>query len=274
MSGRGDEGRAAVERVLEALVLRHGYDFRGYARPSLHRRVHELAKRLECDGVAALAELILADASVLPEVLAGLSVPVTEMFRDPQVFAALRQRVFPRLADRPRITVWTAGCATGEEAYSLAILLDEAGLLAKTRIHATDINNAVLARARTGAFPASHIGDYEDSYRLAGGIRSLDYYFCKGGRERVISPSLAEHLSFRHHNLVSDASLSNVDLIICRNVLIYFSEDLQNSVLNMFADSLVRGGFVCLGANENLAFNSVSPKFRQEHSEYRIYCKL
>jgi chemotaxis protein methyltransferase CheR len=274
MPGRADPiAMLELDLALEALARRHGYDFTGYARASLRRRVAALAHRLDCQTIAHLIPRILYEPELLPEVLAGLSVPVTEMFRDPLAFKAIRDSVAPVLATHPRINVWLAGCATGEEAYSLAILLLEAGLLHKTQIYATDINDSALAAAEDGVYPTKAMEKAAESHMASGGLRPLASYFSLGYGFAKIDSAIREKVSFAHHNLVSDGVFCEVNLVMCRNVLIYFDRQLQDRVLRLFETSLSRGGFLCLGAKENVAFSSVAGAFQPQDQTHRLFRK-
>ncbi|RAU23029.1 chemotaxis protein CheR [Paramagnetospirillum kuznetsovii] len=263
-----------LDLVLDVLARRHGYDFRGYARASLKRRVSGLAHKLGCATIAELVPRILYDDALLPEVLAGLSVPVTEMFRDPQVFKGIRDQIAPVLATYPRINIWQAGCATGEEVYSLAILLAEAGLLSKTQIYATDINDMALAKAEEGIFPVKTIEKYSENYLKAGGTKALASYFSLGYGYAKIDSAIKDRISFAHHNLVSDGVFCEVNLVVCRNVLIYFDRHLQDRVLGLFDSTLSRSGFLCLGTKENVAFTPAAARFAPVDAPLRLYKKL
>ncbi|TAN71277.1 MAG: protein-glutamate O-methyltransferase CheR, partial [Magnetospirillum sp.] len=232
-----------------------------------------LATRLGCGSIAELLPRVLYDGDLLPEILAGLSVPVTKMFRDPPVFRAIVDTLLPMLATYPRLNIWQAGCATGEEVYSLAILLEEAGLLHKAQIYATDINDVALAKAEDGIFPARMIEDYAENYTRAGGMRTLASYFSLGYGFAKVSSAIKDHISFAHHNLVSDGVFCEVNLVVCRNVLIYFDRLLQDRVLGLFEASLSRGGFLCLGNKENIIFSAVAPHFTPVDAALRLYKK-
>jgi chemotaxis protein methyltransferase CheR len=236
---------------LEAMLQRHGYDFGNYAKASLKRRVLGLAAE-ECLSVAELIPRLLREEDYLAEVIAHLSVPVSEMFRDPQVFKALRETVLPLLQTYPRINVWQAGCATGEEVYSLAIMLEEEGLLERTQIYATDINDSVLHKAEDGIFSMRNLAEYERNYNSAGGKAMFSDYYIANDEFFRIHEHLRKKIVFAHHNLVSDGVFCEVQLILCRNVLIYFNDELQKRVLDLFHKSLVRSGFLCLGTRESL----------------------
>lgn len=260
-----------LESFLRALRERHGYDFSGYAQASLKRRVQTLVQAGEYEHLSALTGRLLRDDSLVPEIVAGLSVPVSEMFRNPGVFAALREEVLPVLASYPRINIWQAGCAHGEEVYSLAILLEEAGLYERTQIYATDMSDAALARAQEGIYPTREARSYSENYVAAGGKRSLsDYYHARYERLKLDS-ALRRNIHFANHNLTADGVFCEAHLILCRNVLIYFSNALQNQVLGLFRDSLVRGGFLCLGNRESLDFAPAAAAFAPVNAKARIY---
>ena len=255
---------------IEMLRLRYGYDFSHYARASLRRRISGLRQHFAVTHVADLIPLVLHDESLLPRVLAGLSVPVTEMFRDPEVFLNLRRDVVPLLKSFPRINIWQVGCATGEEAYSLAILLQEEGIYHRARIYSTDINDIALAQAEEGIFPADKLKEYSRNYFKAGGTRSLsDYYHAQYDLVKI-DEALKANILFTHHNVVSDGVFGEMQLILCRNVLIYFDRQLQARVQGLFRDSLVRGGFLCLGIKETLAA-AVEKDFRASAEILKIY---
>lgn len=249
-----DEGKIQdieLGLLLEALWQRHGYDFRNYAKASLKRRVLALAVQ-ERLSIAELIPRLLRDKDYLSQVIAQLSVPVSEMFRDPPVFKVLRKAVLPLLKTYPRINIWQAGCATGEEVYSLAILLQEEGLLERTQIYATDINDIALHKAEDGIFSVQNLPDFERNYRNSGGNATLSDYYVANADFFRIHQYLRQKIVFAHHNLVSDGVFCEVQLLLCRNVLIYFNDELQKKVLELFYNSLVRSGFLCLGTRESL----------------------
>ncbi len=263
-----------VHLFLEAMAMRHGYDFRQYARASIKRRVQALAIAAGCRDAAQLIPLVLHDKDFLGLALARLSVPVTEMFRDPGVFLTLRRQVVPLLNSYPRINIWQAGCATGEESVSLAILLKEEGLLHKAQIYATDINDVALAKAEEGIYPTSAVVASETNYVKAGGKGALSDHFQTAYDFSQISNDIREKIVFAHHNLVSDGVFCEVNMVMCRNVLIYFSRSLQDKVLSLLDDSLARGGFLCLGTRESLRFTRCADQFSAVDAEHRIYKKL
>lgn len=260
-----------LELFVRALQLRHGYDFSGYARASLKRRALTLVEQLRFGNLSELTGQLLRDDALLPQVVAGLSVPVSDMFRNPPVFKALREQVLPVLASWPRINIWQAGCAHGEEVYSLAILLEEAGLYERSTIYATDFSDAALARAQEGIFSLRDARAYSENYLAAGGKRSLsDYYHARYERIKL-DERLKRNISFANHNLVADGVFCEAHLILCRNVLIYFGNELQNQVLGLFRDSLVRGGFLCLGNKESLDFAPAGQAFTAVNARARLF---
>jgi chemotaxis protein methyltransferase CheR len=263
-----------VSLFLEAMALRHGYDFRQYAKASIKRRVQALALAAGCRDIGQLVPLALRDNGFLDLALAHLSVPVTEMFRDPSVFLAIRRQVVPLLNSYPRVNIWQAGCATGEEPVSLAILLKEEGLLHKVQIYATDINDVALAKAEEGIYPTSAIMASEANYAKAGGKAALSDYFQTAYDFSQVSSDIREKIVFAHHNLVGDGVFCEENMVLCRNVLIYFDRDLQNRVLSLLGDSLARGGFLCLGTRESLHFTSSADQFSAVDAECRIFKKL
>ncbi|MBF0095828.1 MAG: protein-glutamate O-methyltransferase CheR [Magnetococcales bacterium] len=241
-----------ITLFLETLRLRHGYDFRHYSRASLRRRLLSLQRMFAVEHLVELLPRLLREETILSKVLATLSVPVTEMFRDPEVFLLLRRHVLPVLRTFPRINIWQVGSATGEEAYSLAILMAEEGCLPQCQIYATDINDAALATAEAGIFPARRMALYSENYRLAGGAGKLSDY-CQTHLDVVeMHEPLRRAMVFAHHNLVADGVFCEAHLVMCRNVLIYFDRFLQGRCLGLMRASLVRGGFLCLGLQETL----------------------
>lgn len=263
-----------IELFIRALKQRYGYDFSGYAPASFKRRVQSLLMHAGAPTVTQLTDRLLHNEDFLPEVISRLSVPVSEMFRNPEAFRALTAEVFPVLASYPRITVWQAGCANGEEVYSLAILLSEAGLYDRTRIFATDISPAALARAQDAIYPARDAKLYSENYQRAGGNASLSDYFHADYGHVKLDEKLKRHVTFAQHNLVADRVFCEAQLILCRNVLIYFRQPLQAQVLKLFRDSLVRGGFLCLGSKEMLELSPVAGDFKRVDAGPALYRRL
>jgi chemotaxis protein methyltransferase CheR len=260
-----------VQLFVRAMQLRHGHDFSEYAPASLKRRVQQLVRT---HGVASISELnsrLLHEEGFVTRVIEGLSVPVSEMFRDPPVFRALRDKVFPVLASYPEINIWQAGCAHGQEVYSLAILLEEAGLYERSRIYATDFNDAALAIAAEGIYATRDARDWSRNYMEAGGSHSLSDYYSARYDFIKLDKKLRRNVTFFNHNLVTDEVFCEAHLILCRNVLIYFSNPLQDRTLGLFRDSLVRGGFLCLGTRENIDFSPAATGFADVEHALRIY---
>lgn len=260
-----------VDLFVEALFRRYGYDFRDYGKASLTRRVRNLATGFGVPTISDLTTRMLHAPGQLPDIIAGLSVPVSEFFRDPHVFLALKERVFPLLASYPEINIWQAGCAHGEEVYSLAILLTEAGLYERTRIFATDISKAALNRAAEGIFPLQEAREAARRYRAAGGAASFSDYFHARYDLMKLDQKLTANVTFAEHNLVTDGVFCEAHLILCRNVLIYFTTPLQDRVLGCFAQSLVRGGFLCIGTRENLEFSQARNRFQLIDGAAQLY---
>lgn len=260
-----------LELFVQALKLRHGYDFSQYARASLKRRVNDLVKSAELGTISALTARVVHDDAFLPQVIAGISVPVSEMFRNPEVFKALSTEVFPVLASYPHINIWQAGCARGEEVYSLAILLEEAGLYDRTQIYATDFNDHVLHVAQEGIFSVHEARLYAQNYLAAGGKHTLSHYWHARYERVKLDERLKRNITFANHNLVADGVFCEAHLILCRNVLIYFTNALQDQVLGLFRDSLVRGGFLALGNKESIHFAANAREFLAFNSAARIF---
>ncbi|GLI21438.1 chemotaxis protein methyltransferase CheR [Xanthobacter flavus] len=260
-----------VDLFVEALFRRYGYDFRDYGKASLTRRVRNLATGFGAATISDLTARMLHAPERLPDIISGLSVPVSEFFRDPHVFLALKERVFPLLASYPEINIWQAGCAHGEEIYSLAILLTEAGLYERTRIFATDISKAALNRAAEGIYPLQEAREAGRRYRAAGGSASFSDYFHARYELMKLDQRLAANVTFAEHNLVTDGVFCEAHLVLCRNVLIYFTTPLQDKVLQRFAQSLVRGGFLCIGTRENLEFSQARNRFQLIDGAAQLY---
>lgn len=246
--------RIAYRLLLEAIRERYDYDFSHYRQASFKRR---LRRFLDTENLSSTAELIprlLLEPRFFQLFLQTISISVTEMFRDPLSFAALREKVFPHLATYPSLKIWHAGCASGEEVYALAIFLVEAGLYERSRIYATDINDKVLAMARDGIYPVDKIRQFSLSYQQAGGQGSLSDYFHASHKSAIFRAELKKNIVFASHNLAADASFGAMHLIVCRNVLIYYDKILQRRILQLFLDSLVERGFLWLGTKENISY--------------------
>ena len=266
--------RIEIELLLEAIYRHYGFDFRSYAYASIRRR---LWKRVEGEGLRTITHLsacILHDADAMERLLLDLSVNVTAMYRDPGFYREFRSKVVPLLRTYPFIRIWHAGCSTGEEVYSMAILLEEEGLYDKARLYATDINDVVLQRAKQGIFPLDRMQEYTDNYLKAGGTRSFSEYYTAKYDGALFSPSLTRNVVFSQHNLVTDRSFSDFNVIFCRNVLIYFDKTLQNRVHRLFYDSLVMFGVLALGSKESLKFSEYEPCYEKLSAPEKLYKKV
>ena len=269
----GEVEELELDLLLEAIHRRYGHDLRHYARASLKRRVFH---RLSSAGLERPSDLIgpiLRDEKSFSDFLEDLPVTVTAMFRDPEFFAAIRQRVVPVLRTYPFFNVWHAGCATGEEVYSMAILLEEEGLYDRARIYATDLDARALAHAREGIYPARDVRDYTRNYQAAGGRRAFSDYYHAGYGAVKFKARLAKHLTFAQHNLVTDGVFAEIHVVVCRNVFIYFDRTLQARVSNLFHESLCPGGFLGLGAKESIRFTPAEQLFESVCVREKLFRK-
>ncbi len=260
--------------LLEALYLRYHYDFRSYARSSLRRRLRVAMDKFGCKSLSQLQHRVLHEHELLTELMDILTVQVSEMFRDPAYFRILRDEVVPVLRTYPSLKVWVAGCSTGEEAYSIAILLEEEGLLERTLIYATDINTVALEKAQEGVYDIDRISGFSENHRKSGGHGSLSAYYTAAYGKVAFDRSLKAHLTFADHSLSTDSAFSEMQLISCRNVLIYFNRALQDRAISLFRDSLCYKGFLGIGASESLRFSAHAASFTQLAEEDRIYQKV
>ena len=266
--------RIEIELLLEGIFRQYGFDFRSYAYASIRRR---LWRRIEAEGlttVSALQDRVLHEPSMMEQLLLDLSINVTAMFRDPSFYRAFREHVIPLLRTYPFIRLWHAGCATGEEVYSMAILLQEEGLYERSRIYATDINEVVLQKAKEGIFPLDRMQEYTENYLRAGGKKSFSEYYTAKYDGALFNSSLTRNVVFSQHNLVTDRSFSEFHVIFCRNVLIYFDKGLQNRVHSLFYDSLVMLGILALGSKESLKFSQYEPCYEKLSPTEKLYRKV
>ena len=262
-----------IQVFLEAVFLKYGYDFRNYSRAHMKRRI---LQRLSLSGIHSVSEMqhnVLYDKNFFGSILSDFSINVTEMFRDPSFFEAVRKEVIPVLKTYPHIRIWHAGCSTGEEVYSMAILLKEEGLYERTQIYATDFNEAVLQKAKDGIYPIDLIKDFTYNYQKAGGTASFSDYYMANYDSVILEQSLRKKIIFAQHNLVTDGVFGEMHMIICRNVLIYFNRELQSKVTKLFYESLCGGCFLCLGSKETLKFNSNSDRFDAIAEKEKIFKK-
>jgi chemotaxis protein methyltransferase CheR len=269
-----DLEKVEIELLLEGIHRYYGFDFRDYAYASLRRRLWKQIRAERLETVSQLQNLVLHDPGAMDRLLVSLSVNVTSMFRDPTFYASFRANVVPVLRTYPFIRIWHAGCSTGEEVYSMAILLTEEGLYDRCRIYATDINDVVLARARSGIFPMEKMQEYTQNYLRAGGTHAFSEYYTAAYDGALFSPALKQRLVFAQHNLVSDRSFSEVNVIMCRNVMIYFDRSLQNRVHQLFYDSLPMYGILALGSKEALRLSPFENCYEAVDVREKIYRKV
>jgi chemotaxis protein methyltransferase CheR len=269
-----DTQNIELQLLLQAIYLKYGYDFRNYAKASIKRRVHHRLVKEGLDSISAMQHKLLYDVSFFERLLLDLSINVTEMFRDPNFYLAVRKKVVPALKQFPFLKIWHAGCSSGEEVYSMAIVLKEEGLYDHTQIYATDMNEVVLKQARDGIFDISRLKQYTVNYQKAGGQESFSDYYTAHYDHVVMDKSLKENILFSDHNLATDGVFGEMNLIMCRNVLIYFNRELQHRALGLFYDSLGTDGFLCLGSKESIRFSEYSDSFEDVVKEEKIYRKL
>lgn len=262
-----------IESLLEVIFNKYGHDFRSYSRAHIKRRILRRVRFLELSSVKELEAKVLENEAVLNLLLDDFSINVTEMYRDPSFYKAFRKEVIPILRTYPFIRIWHAGCATGEEVYSMAILLKEEGLYDRSQIYATDFNELVLEKAKNGIYESSLIKEYTKNYEESGGMASLSDYYRTDDDSVIMDESLKEKIIFADHNLVTDGVFGEMHVIICRNVLIYFNKELQNKTLNLFNNSLGRGCFLCLGSKESIKFSDCENKFTPLVEEEKIFQK-
>ncbi len=262
-----------IELILKAVFVKYGYDFRNYSKAHIKRR---LLNRIAASNLKSISEMqhkVLREPEFFEIMLRDLSINVTEMFRDPSFYKALRKEVIPVLKTYPFIKIWHAGCSTGEEVYSFAVLLKEEGLYDRAQIYATDFNHDVLDIAKKGIYPIDRIKEFTANYQAAGGTQSFSDYYMANYNSVIFDQSLKKNLVFAEHNLVTDSVFAEVNLVICRNVLIYFNKDLQNRVIDLFYDSLNNGGYLALGSKETIQFTSKADKFETVNAKEKLYKK-
>jgi chemotaxis protein methyltransferase CheR len=262
-----------LQLLMQAIFLKYSHDFRDYSQASQKRRVLHALVQLDCPTISALQSKVLHDPAVFQQLLQYLTIPVSEMFRDPGFFLALRQQVVPHLRTYASFKVWIAGCSTGEEVYSLAILLREEGLLERSQIYATDINPVSLAKARQGIFALNSIKGLSANYQKAGGNRAFSNYYTAASETAIFDKSLRDHITFADHSLATDSVFSETQLVLCRNVLIYFNKKLQDRALGLFHDSLCHRGFLGLGCQESLESYAHACRFEPLVRTQRIFRK-
>ncbi len=268
-----EESNGDLRGLLETLFQKYGYDFRQYSEAHIRRRIRNRMVQSGIENFSDVRTKILTDESFVAKLLHDLSITVTEMFRDPDFYRSLRKNVIPILKTYPFIKIWHAGCSGGQEAYSMAILIQEAGLYERTTIYATDFNQRIIDQAKSGIFSNVLIKEYTANYHLSGGQASFSDYYTSDNSNAIMNQSLKKNIVWAHHNLVTDSVFAEVNMILCRNVLIYFDKQLQNKVHTLFYNSLMNGGILCLGAKESLKFSDLYSKYSETDAKNRIYKK-
>ncbi len=263
-----------IELLLDGVHRLYGYDFRNYALPSLKRRIWHHVHAENVPTISALQEKVLHDRACFERFIYSLSIPVTEMFRDPGLFLTFRQKVIPLLRTYPYIRIWHAGCSTGEEVYSMAILLHEEGLYDKARIYATDMNERSLQQAKEGVYDISKMKQYTKNYLEAGGTRAFSEYYTAKYNSVIFQPYLRKNIIFAEHNLATDTSFNEFNVILCRNVMIYFNDELRDHVHGLFNESLSRFGVLVLGSKESIHFTGYSDSYEPLDRVEKIYRKI
>ena len=271
MGEDGSTREIEIRLLLEAIYHRYHYDFRNYSMRSLERRVATAMERAKCSTVSELQGRVLHDSQTFAHVLEALTVQVSDLFRDPPFFRYFRERIVPELRTYPSVRLWVAGCSSGEEVYSFAIVLREEGLLEKTTIYATDISAEALAHARAGVYPIDRIPAFTENHAQAGGHESLSRYYTAAYGGAVLDRSLRSNVLFSDHSLATDSVFAEVQVVSCRNVLIYFNRDLKERALGLFRGALARRGFLGLGSNERLEFTSENEGYDTVHQEGMWY---
>ncbi len=259
--------------LIEAIKLKYGYDFKEYSRAHIKRRVKARLVKSNISSISELTHKLIYDEVFFKEVLLDFSINVTEMFRDPDFFKEIRERIFPILESYPLIKIWHAGCSSGEEVYSMAIMLKEYGIYDRCQIYATDFNSKILQRAKDGIYSLELMKEYTKNYIAVGGEKSFSDYYIAKYDSVIIESDIKKNITFAEHNLVTDGKFGEMNLIICRNVMIYFDKALQNRVNKLFSDSLLKGGYLCLGTKETLKYFDGYDDFSEVSEELKIYKK-
>ena len=262
-----------LDLFLEAVYRKYGYDFRSYSRASLRRRVQNQIEKLKVNNMCELIHLVLNDEKIFVNIFDHMTVNVTEMFRDPLFYTSFRDNIIPQLKSYPSFKIWHAGCSTGQEVYSMCILLQEAGLYDKAQIYATDIDHNVLEKAKKGIYPIETASLYSQNYQDSGCLNSLSDYYTSRYDSIIMDSSLKKNIIFADHDLVTDQVFSEMQIIICRNVLIYFNQSLQDRVFRLFSNSLDYGGYLCLGSKESMRFSNCYKIYDTVDNKYKMYKK-
>ncbi|KOO49011.1 CheR family methyltransferase [Viridibacillus arvi] len=263
-----------IDLLLQAVYSVSGFDFQKYMRSSIKRRIINRMRQEKMEKISSLIEKVLYEKGFVEKLIDDFSIHVTEMFRDPEFFNAFRLKVVPFLKEFPTIRIWHAGCSTGEEVFSMAILLKEEGLYDRTKIYATDINEKVILQAKEGILPLNQMQSYTKNYLAAGGKQEFSKYYSTDYQNAYLDANLLKNIVFFQHNLVTDGSFNEFHVIICRNVMIYFTGELQNSVNQLFYDSLCHDGFIGIGSKETLRSSVFSEKYKEIASQENIYRKI
>lgn len=262
-----------MDLLIEAVNRYYGYDFSNYSKAHIKRRLLVFLSKHHFASISEMQHHVLHNHEIFEEFLNNFSINVTEMFRDPSFYLDIRNKVIPILKTYPYLKIWIAGCATGEEVYSFAIMLREEGLLERTTIYSTDFNKEAIRKANKAIYSIDTIKNYTSNYQKSGGKNSFSDYYMANYNSVIIDKTLKENIVYAEHNLVTDGVFTEANLIVCRNVLIYFDKDLQNKVLNLFDESLITGGFLALGTKESIQFSSVNEKYSTISKQNKIYKK-
>ncbi|MEQ8583746.1 MAG: CheR family methyltransferase [Marinoscillum sp.] len=262
-----------IESFLEAMDKAYGYDFRDYSPAHIRRRLYHVLNTYGISSISLLQHHLLHDHSFAQKILHNLSIRVTEMFRDPGFYKALRETVIPLLRTWSYVKIWHAGCSTGEEVYSMAILLEEEGIYDRCQLYATDFNQTALSHAKEGIYGVDQVKKYARNYQASGGTADFSDYYYAQYESAIFDRRLSKNIVWADHNLVTDGVFAEMQVVICRNVLIYFNRDLQNRVHRLFHDSLVKGGFLCLGSKESVDFTEIATSYDALDKRQRIYRK-
>lgn len=272
--GRTIVSEADVDQVIAQVFKQRNLDFSGYTRASFSRRIQRIMDKEAYSSISTLLDRVSGDDNYYDQFLKEVTVNVTEMFRDPTFFKALREQVLPALAHKDRIKIWHCGCSSGEEIYSMAVIVEELGLLNKTVLYGTDLNSDVLEKAKTGIYPASLMREYTRNYLFSGGSGSLSDHYVADYGNAIFKDKLRKRMVFSQHNLVTDGSFNEFDVILCRNVMIYFTKSLQARVIRLFTESLSIGGFLGLGSKESLLFAKEYDQYDDVNAKEKIYRRI
>ena len=262
-----------LQRLLDHIYQLSGYDFRNYVSNSIERRLERFAEREKLSGIEGLDKALGADESLMQRLIAAIAIPTTSMFRDPEMYLYLRQEILPTFTEQGQVKIWCAGCSTGEEPYSLAIMLLEENLYPNSRIYATDFNLKSLDSAKKGVYSLQSMQKYTNNYLQAGGQRDFSDYYSAAYGHAAIRDMVKNRITFSHHNLNTDSSFNEFDIVLCRNVMIYFDQELQEKVLTLLTDSLSSNGYLIIGSKETLTLSPIAKFYKKKSLTHRIYQK-